>query len=179
MELSRTTLIFLVLIALVFIGSIVVTESFVDASGTMVTVSLKDLLQVFGITKTTSTDSSGSTVKSKTSYDSLRDDLEKKQKESLLNDAQAASTTTATTSTKTTTTGSNLDDAFKSELLKEVRESVRDELQKQQEGSVLSDNCIDSVANQQGTDWMRYIPGKNPSDYIRKDSIPCYSCNLA
>lgn len=74
---------------------------------------------------------------------------------------------------------STLDQQFVTDLRKDVRESVRSELQKQgTKNPVLTDSCIDSVANQQGSDWMRYIPGKNPADYIRKDSIPCYGCSL-
>lgn len=42
----------------------------------------------------------------------------------------------------------------------------------------MDDSCIDSFSSQQGADFMKYIPGKNPDDYIRKDSIPCYGCNL-
>jgi len=171
MELNRTTLIFLVLIVLAFIGTVFVSkESFVDASGTMVQVSLTDLLKLF--TTTSSMTTAPDSVSPSPSYDSLRKDIEKTQKDSML------SVTGTTDTTTTISSASPYDSAFKSELLKEVRASVRDELQKKQEGSVLSDSCIDSVANQQGTDWMRYIPGKNPADYIRKDSIPCYGCNL-
>ncbi len=67
---------------------------------------------------------------------------------------------------------------LKDSLVSDVRSTVRDSLQAKSEGNVLTDSCIDSVVNQQGTEWMRYIPGKNPADYIRKDSIPCYSCNI-
>jgi hypothetical protein len=44
--------------------------------------------------------------------------------------------------------------------------------------SVMTDGQIDNFAQQQGNDWLRYVPGKNPNDYIRKDSIPCYGCSL-
>ena len=91
MEPNRTTLIFLTLVVLAFLGSIYATESFVDASGTMVTVSLKDLLQVFGLSQTVP------------NYNTIRDDLEKKQKESLLNDASTISSSTAATTTTTPT----------------------------------------------------------------------------
>lgn len=42
----------------------------------------------------------------------------------------------------------------------------------------MDDSCIDSFSQQQGSQFMKYIPGKNPADYIRKDSIPCYGCNI-
>jgi hypothetical protein len=107
-----------------------------------------------------------------TNYDALHEDILKKQQETL------PLSGTVQDKPANTTEGNDYYSAFKTEILQEVRQSVRDELQKKQEGSVMSDSCIDSVANQQGTDWMRYIPGKNPADYIRKDSIPCYGCNL-
>jgi hypothetical protein len=72
--------------------------------------------------------------------------------------------------------------SIKSDLLSDVKQTVRDELLNNPlasgAGSVLDDGCIDNFAAQQGTDWMRYIPGKNPNDYIRKDSIPCYGCTV-
>jgi hypothetical protein len=76
--------------------------------------------------------------------------------------------------------GSDIDmyGKIKDSIVSDVRSTVREQLQAKSEGNVLTDSCIDSVANQQGTEWMRYIPGKNPADYIRKDSIPCYSCNI-
>ena len=67
---------------------------------------------------------------------------------------------------------------LKDSIVGDVRNTVREQLQAKSDGSVLTDSCIDSVANQQGTEWMRYIPGKNPADYIRKDSIPCYACTI-
>jgi hypothetical protein len=67
---------------------------------------------------------------------------------------------------------------MKDSIVGDVRQTVRDTLQAKSEGNVLTDSCIDSVVNQQGTEWMRYIPGKNPADYIRKDSIPCYGCTI-
>jgi hypothetical protein len=66
----------------------------------------------------------------------------------------------------------------KDSIVSDVRGAVRESLQAKSEGTVLTDSCIDSVVNQQGNEWMRYIPGKNPADYIRKDSIPCYACNI-
>jgi hypothetical protein len=68
--------------------------------------------------------------------------------------------------------------SLKGSIMNDVRQTLRNELQSKTEGSVMNDSCIDSVVNQQGNEWMRYIPGKNPADYIRKDSIPCYACNL-
>jgi hypothetical protein len=44
--------------------------------------------------------------------------------------------------------------------------------------SHIKDSCLDSIVKDQGKEWLRYIPGKNPDDYIRKDSIPCWGCSL-
>ena len=78
-------------------------------------------------------------------------------------------------------------------LIKDVKDVVREELLQGGaaqaaalgapyggvgEDTVLTDSCIDSFSSQQGADFMRYIPGKNPADYVRKDSIPCYGCSL-
>ena len=160
MELNKLTLGIIVLFAVLFFGPVLLRESFVDASdnsGSMVSVSLRDLMTLIGIGV-----ASGNTTTGTTS---------------------TATTNTATTGTTTTSdddTGSFASQFYESirgELLSDVRQSVRKQLQDQQE-DILDDSCIDGMANQQGADWMRYIPGKNPADYIRKDSIPCYKCNL-
>jgi hypothetical protein len=169
MELDRTTLIFLGFLVIVFLGSVVLKESFVDASGTdisggFVQVSIKDLLSLLSMQSSPSQPTQAVATAAPV----------------IVSNAEMPKDNLASvTGVSAETDASMYDTAFKTDLLKEVRASVRDELQKKQEGSVLSDSCIDSVAKQQGTDWMRYIPGKNPADYIRKDSIPCYGCNLA
>jgi hypothetical protein len=134
---DRTTFLFIALVCILFIGSIFMTESFVDASGQYVTVSLKDLFALLGNQKNQNNGVTVPNVKG--------DDTYKNMKDSIVGD---------------------------------VRQTVRDTLQSKSEGTVLNDSCIDSVVNQQGTEWMRYIPGKNPADYIRKDSIPCYGCTI-
>jgi hypothetical protein len=48
----------------------------------------------------------------------------------------------------------------------------------QDESNIMTDSCIDGIIDDQSADFMRYIPGKNPDDYIRKDSIPCYGCSV-
>ena len=63
------------------------------------------------------------------------------------------------------------------EIRRAVRRTVRDEMERADK-SEIDEGCIDSFAQQQGTQFMKYIPGKNPADYIRKDSIPCYGCNI-
>ena len=85
------------------------------------------------------------------------------------------------------------DSQFRKSLIKDVKDVVREELLQGGaaqaaalgapyggvgEDTVLTDSCIDSFSSQQGADFMKYIPGKNPADYVRKDSIPCYGCSL-
>ena len=154
-------LLFVILLALLFIGPTLLKESFTDASGSdLVTVSMKDLLSLLGA----SSQNKPSVIHSEMPRESLP--IHGKG-------GEVASTES---------TGS-LDEQFyksiKGEFLQEVRTTLKDELKKKEEGSVLSDSCIDSIANQQGTQWMKYVQGKNPDDYIRKDSIPCYGCSLA
>ena len=77
------------------------------------------------------------------------------------------------------------------EIRSDVKSAVHDELMNAQWSStgsgsgsayesqtLIDDSCIDSFATQQGSDYMRYVPGKNPDDYIRKDSVPCYGCSI-
>ena len=74
--------------------------------------------------------------------------------------------------------------SIRDDIKKDVRNAIKDELLQKQfsEGGngseVMDDSCIDSLSAQQGADFMRYIPGKNPDDYIRKDSVPCYGCSI-
>jgi hypothetical protein len=142
---ERHVFLFLGLLCILFFGSFLTTESFVDASGVKqdasgqyVTVSLKDLFALL---------SQGKVSKE------VQEQMPK---------------------------GSDVDmyGKLKDSIVGDVRSTVREQLQAKSDGTVLTDSCIDSVANQQGTEWMRYIPGKNPADYIRKDSIPCYACNI-
>ncbi len=157
--LDKNTITFVMLVGILIIGSLFIKENFVDASGskvdasgTLVTLSLSDLFSLFSTTTGSSNSKPSTTSTSSLTYDTDEPTLDQQF---------------LTTLTK--------------EIKKDVRETVRSQLNEQTsakaraEGEVLTDSCIDSVANQQGTDWMRYIPGKNPADYIRKDSIPCYS----
>lgn len=132
---DKVLYLFIALVCILFFGQMFIRESFVDASGQYVTVSLKDLFALMGNQKVT-----GSGVQN------IKEEIATKQ--------------------------------MKNTIVGDVRQTVRNSLQAKSEGNVLSDSCIDSVVNDQGTEWMRYIPGKNPADYIRKDSIPCYGCTL-
>jgi hypothetical protein len=137
-QMERITFLLVALLCILFFGPLLMTESFVDASGDYVTVSLKDLFTLLG-----------------------------RKPEQVKGETQAPA-------------GSDTEmyGKLKDSIVSDVRSTVREQLQAKSEGNVLNDSCIDSVANQQGTEWMRYIPGKNPADYIRKDSIPCYACNI-
>ena len=70
---------------------------------------------------------------------------------------------------------------MRDDIRRDIRKAIKDEMiQKKftEESDVVDDSCLDSLSAQQGTDFMRYIPGKNPDDYIRKDSVPCYGCSI-
>ena len=162
---ERHAIALIVLIGILLIASLFMQEGYVDASGAdtsgnIISLSLSDLITIL----------SGSAASAQ---------------------AAPAPTTTiiqqpAPADAAKAPAGSepSLDSQFynslRGDLLKDVRMTVRDQLKQQSAGSqtVLTDSCIDSVADQQGADWMRYIPGKNPADYIRKDSIPCYGCSI-
>lgn len=69
---------------------------------------------------------------------------------------------------------------IRADIKEDVKKAVRDEMLAKEfsDETVLDDSCIDSFSAQQGSDFMKYIPGKNPDDYIRKDSVPCYGCSI-
>lgn len=76
---------------------------------------------------------------------------------------------------------------MRADMMDDVKRAVKKELLNSKfselygsgsDGTTLDDSCIDSFSSQQGTDFMKYIPGKNPDDYIRKDSVPCYGCSI-
>lgn len=91
------------------------------------------------------------------------------------------------------------DPQFKSSLLSDVKKVVADEVGKARTvmiGQELVDagvcdgasndgaaagasgSGVQSWADEQGAAFLTTAPGKNPNDYIRKDSIPCWGCSL-
>jgi hypothetical protein len=146
----------LCLVGILFVAQVAYSETFVDASdnsGSMITVSLTDLLSLIGKSNT-----------------------------------PAAPAATAPTPIpqpivlQTPGTQSQLDSQFysnlKNSIVKDVTASLSSTLATQSAPALLTDDCIDSAVNQQSADFLRYIPGKNPADYIRKDSVPCYGCSI-
>jgi hypothetical protein len=73
---------------------------------------------------------------------------------------------------------------MRADMMADVKNAVRKELLYGKYSDLyggdttLDDSCIDSFSSKQGADFMKYIPGKNPDDYIRKDSVPCYGCSI-
>jgi hypothetical protein len=73
---------------------------------------------------------------------------------------------------------------MRADMMSDVKNAVRKELLYGKYSDLyagdttLDDSCIDSFSSKQGADFMKYIPGKNPDDYIRKDSVPCYGCSV-
>lgn len=155
---DKSTYIFIGIIVLLAVSSYFTTEAFTDASGGSVkdssggyvTVSISDLLSLLMSKETPVAQAQSQPQQQIPNYRSQQMEPSFDQQFSSL----------------------------KGSIVNDVRQTLRNELQSKTEGSVMNDSCIDSVVNQQGNEWMRYIPGKNPADYIRKDSIPCYACNL-
>jgi hypothetical protein len=152
-QMEKLTLGLLVLFGVLLVSQVLRVESFTDASdnsGNNITLSLTDLLSLIG-----STTSSGSSTPPPPPQQPVV--------------IQAPGI------------DSQFYTSFKSELLSDVRQAVQDEMISNplaSQGTVLEDSCIDSFSGQQGKDFLKYVPGKNPNDYIRKDSIPCYGCSL-
>ena len=154
---DRTTLGFAVLLAVLFVGQVFVREQFADISdnsGSLISLSLTDLLSLIGKSKTTTPSSTPSATPIVINQGGGDYSYYNKMKKAILGD---------------------------------VRQTVRDELLNGSlsainssgcSGDTISDSCIDSFSDQQGADFMRFIPGKNPADYIRKDSVPCYGCSV-
>jgi len=82
---------------------------------------------------------------------------------------------TATTGPYGAPIDSQFMDSLRADIKSDISTAIKDSLSSP---NVMTDSCIDSVSDSQGADFMRYIPGKNPADYIRKDSIPCYGCSV-
>ncbi len=148
----------LALIGVLFVGQILYNESFVDASdnsGSKVTLTLAELMSFLGKTaSTTPTNSSSS-----------------QQPIFIVPPAPAPAATNYESQFQT----------LKDAILSDVRSSIQDQLSSGSAANcanVMDDSCIESMANSQGADFMKYIPGKNPADYIRKDSVPCYGCSI-
>jgi hypothetical protein len=154
---DRTTLGFVVLLSVLFVGQVFVREQFADISdnsGSRISLSLTDLLSLIGTSTTTTPSSTPSATPIVINQGGGDYSYYKKMKKAILGD---------------------------------VRQTVRDELLNGSlsainssgcSGDTITDSCIDSFSDQQGADFMRFIPGKNPADYIRKDSVPCYGCSV-
>lgn len=144
---DKTTLAFFSLVLVLFVGQVFLNEQFADVSGSVISLSLTDLLSLIGTTNSTPPPAAQQPV--------------------VINSGLGASTY----------------NSLKDSIISDVKQTVRDELLN---GSlsgglgdtVLSDDCIDSFSAKQGADFMKYVPGKNPADYIRKDSVPCYGCSV-
>lgn len=146
---DKTTIAFFCLVLVLFVGQVFLNEQFTDVSGSLISLSLTDLLSLIGSTNLT-----------------------------------PKPTPVAQPIVVNSNLGANAYNKLKDNIISDVKQTVRDELLNGSlsgglgEETVLSDDCIDTVSAQQGADFMRYVPGKNPADYIRKDSIPCYGCSV-
>ena len=150
---------FIGLLVVLFLGQVFMNESFVDASGAdasgNITLTLSDILALLG-SSSKGKDEDDEDEDDDDDKDSKRDKYYRNMRADMMNDVKRA-------------------------VKKELLNSKFNELYGSDSGSdgtVLDDSCIDSFSSQQGNDFMKYIPGKNPDDYIRKDSVPCYGCSI-
>jgi len=144
---DKTTIAFFCLVLVLFVGQVFLNEQFVDISGSLISLSLTDLLSLIGTTNSTPPPATPAPVVVSSGLDA-----------------------SAYTS-------------LKDSIISDVKQVVRDELLNGSlsgglGNTILEDDCIDSFSAQQGADFMKYVPGKNPADYIRKDSVPCYGCSV-
>ena len=151
-------MLFFALLAVLFVGQVAMREYFVgtaDVSGSKVTLSLSDLISLLGTPPASPPPPPPPpAARGPSPYDLLN--LER-------------------------TISSEVRDAVRSELLNGSLlggSSGSSSRNGSSSDELVPDSCIDSFASQQGSDYMRYVPGKNPDDYIRKDSIPCYGCSI-
>ena len=150
-QMDKTTIAFFCLVLVLFVGQVFLNEQFVDVSGSLISLSLTDLLSLIGTTNST----------------------------------PRPSTTSTQPIVVNSGLGASAYNSLKDSIISDVKQTVRDELLNGSlsgglgnSDTILSDDCIDSFSAQQGSDFMKYIPGKNPADYIRKDSVPCYGCSV-
>jgi len=155
---ERTTLIFIGLVVILFIGHLYVREEFYDSSGSTVTVSISDLMKALGQTQ-----------------------WPRQQQGSQWSQSQPPIVIVNTLPSASSTKPTNQDQTsaylgLKPTILSDVKESVNDQLS----GSPLAAAFgSSSPSTAQGNLFVQSIPGKSPADdYIRKDSIPCYACSL-
>ena len=141
---------FIGLLVVLFLGQVFMTENFTTASDSSgnITLTLSDLLALLGSSSKTTEDES---------KDDDEDDYDSKDKYYR---------------------------NMRADMMADVKNAVRKELLYGKYSDLyggdttLDDSCIDSFSSKQGADFMKYIPGKNPDDYIRKDSVPCYGCSV-
>lgn len=162
---EKWTITLIALLSILFIAPIVYKETFVDISdnsGAYIKLSLTDLMSLFG-----------STQAQMNSRQTQQQPIIITQPSSGTSNSQGVD--------------SQFYSSLKDSIVSDVRQTISDELLNASDRpssggllgqTVIRDECIDSMAEQQGSDFMRYIPGKNPADYVRKDSIPCYGCSL-
>jgi hypothetical protein len=153
-------MVFIGLLVVLFLGQVFMNEGFkdTDASGN-ISLSLSDLMALLGSGSGSGLGKGkGKDEDDEDDYDSsgIRDKYYRNMRADMMDDVKRA-------------------------VKKELLNSKFSELYGSDSGSdgtTLDDSCIDSFSSQQGSDFMKYIPGKNPDDYIRKDSVPCYGCSI-
>jgi hypothetical protein len=144
-----------------------------DCSGANITISVGTLMALLG--RNLGSDSSSSSSSSSPSA--------------------SGSGSTQTPQTSATSGTSSLDAQFLSDL----KGAVRSEIEKERtvmvgqelvgggtygKGTATGASCSQdqtqgqSFADAQGSAFLLSAPGKNPNDYVRKDSIPCWGCSL-
>jgi len=147
---DHTLMAFIGLLAVLFLGQLLMNEHFynyADTSGN-ITLTLTDLLSLLG-----SGSSSSGDDKDDKDTDYVSDKYYRNMRADMMKDVKDA-------------------------LKEEIKNSKKRGSYNSGDDTILDDSCIDSFASQQGSDFLKYIPGKNPDDYIRKDSVPCYGCSL-
>ena len=141
---------FIALLVVLFLGQVYVNENFYNFADSSgnITLSLSDLMSLLG-----------STSKKDDKEDDEDEDDDYSSKDKYYRNMRA-------------------------DMMADVKNAVRRELLNGKYSDLyggdttLDDSCIDSFSSKQGADFMKYIPGKNPDDYIRKDSVPCYGCSV-
>ncbi len=142
---------FIGLLVVLFLGQVFMNESFTDASDSSgnISLSLSDLMALLG----------AGVSKEEEKEEEEEDDYDYSTKDKYYRNMRA-------------------------DMMSDVKNAVRNELLYGKYSDLyggdttLDDSCIDSFSSKQGADFMKYIPGKNPDDYIRKDSVPCYGCSI-
>ena len=162
---EQLTVVLIGLFAVLFIGHVLMKETFADMSDRSINLSLTDLMAVLTATagNTSAPAPASASASASTDSDTVSKDVRCNASQQGLTYNDAVSYM-------------DMRDMIKND----IRESVGNQLHNSPAASyAAAAAAAGSPSTYQGINYIESIPGRSPADdYIRKDSIPCYACSL-